>query len=89
MYGFMPCNIWAMRKRRRIVKEMHLKLQERSRVSVTAGLFFPATHAQLQFTNIAHTGMQQHLQYLDSTVDFHEDLRRYFYLKYLAIVSSG
>jgi ABC-2 type transport system permease protein len=60
---------------------MHRKLQERSKVSTIAGLFFPATHAQLQFTNIAHTGMQQHLQYLDSTGRFHENLRRYFYPK--------
>lgn len=62
-------------------KAMHEKLQQRSRVSATAGLFFPTTHVQLQFTNIAHTGMQQHLQYLDSTVRFHEKLRMYFYPK--------
>lgn len=60
---------------------MHLKLQERSRVSAVAGLFFPTTHAQLQFTNIAHTGMQQHLAFLDSTAHFHEGLRRHFYPK--------
>jgi ABC-2 type transport system permease protein len=62
-------------------KAMQLKLQQRSRVSAIAGLFFPATHAQLQFTNIARTGMQQHLQYLDSTAHFHERLRRHFYPK--------
>jgi ABC-2 type transport system permease protein len=62
-------------------KAMYQKLQQRSRVSATAGLFFPTTHTQLQFTNIAHTGMQQHLQYLDSTAHFHEGLRRYFYPK--------
>jgi ABC-2 type transport system permease protein len=62
-------------------RAMHRKLQQRSRVSATAGLFFPATHAQLQFTHIAHTGMLQHLQYLDSTAHFHEGLRRYFYPK--------
>ncbi|OQP62207.1 DUF3526 domain-containing protein [Niastella populi] len=62
-------------------RAMHQQLRQRSRVSATAGLFFPATHAQLQFANIAQTGMPQHLQYLDSTVHFHERLRRYFYPK--------
>jgi ABC-2 type transport system permease protein len=62
-------------------KAMHLKLKQRSEVSAAAGLLFPTTHAQLQFTNIAHTGMQQHLAYLDSTAQFHETLRRYFYPK--------
>ena len=62
-------------------KAMHLKLEQRSRVSAIAGLFLPTTHAQLQFTNIAHTGMQQHLTYLDSTAQFHEGLRRHFYPK--------
>jgi ABC-2 type transport system permease protein len=62
-------------------RAMQLKLKQRSRASAVAGLFFPTTHAQLQFTNIAHTGMQQHLQYLDSTATFHERLRRHFYQK--------
>jgi ABC-2 type transport system permease protein len=62
-------------------KAMHQKLQQRSNVSGMAGLFFPTTHTQLQFTNIAHTGMQQHLQFLDSTVNFHEKLKRHFYPK--------
>jgi ABC-2 type transport system permease protein len=62
-------------------RAMQLKLKQRSQVSAAAGLFFPTTHAQLQFTNIAHTGMQQHLAFLDSTAQFHEQLRRYFYPK--------
>jgi ABC-2 type transport system permease protein len=62
-------------------RAMQLKLKQRGQVSATAGFFFPTTHAQLQFTNIAHTGMQQHLEFLDSTAQFHEQLRRYFYPK--------
>ncbi|MCS3800676.1 DUF3526 domain-containing protein [Niastella sp. OAS944] len=62
-------------------KAMHLKLKQRSQVSAAVGLLFPTTHAQLQFTNIAHTGIQQHLAYLDSTARFHEGLRRNFYPK--------
>lgn len=66
---------------RKETKAMQLKLKQRNRISAIAGLFFSTTHAQLQFTNIAHTGMQQHLQYLDSTEKFHEGLRRHFYPK--------
>jgi ABC-2 type transport system permease protein len=62
-------------------RAMQLKLKQRSQVSATAGLFLLTTHAQLQFTNIAHTGMQQHLAYMDSTAQFHERLRKYFYPK--------
>lgn len=65
-------------------KLMHQQLQRRMQVSNAASMFFPATHAQLQFTNMARTGMQQHLQYLDSTAHFHERLRHYFYPKIFA-----
>ncbi len=62
-------------------KAMQQKLWQRVTVSNRAGLLSPVMYTQLQFTHIANTGLQQHLQYLDSTAVFHERLRRYFYPK--------
>lgn len=62
-------------------RAMRQKLRQREQLSSKTGLVFPAMHAQLQFTLIAGTGLQQHLQYLDSTARFHENLRLHFYPK--------
>ena len=62
-------------------RAMFQQLARRQILSRNAARFFPAMQAQLQFTDIAGTGLQQHLTYLDSTALFHERLRLHFYPK--------
>lgn len=62
-------------------KAMQQKLLKRVAVSSRAGLLSPVMYTQLQFSRIANTGMQHHLQYQESTAVFHKRLRRYFYPK--------
>jgi len=60
---------------------MHRKMHQRQQHSAWISSFFPAMQAQLQFSGIAGTDLQQHLRYLDSTAVFHARLRHYFYPK--------
>lgn len=60
-------------------KAMFEKLHQRQRAAGYAALFLPSMQAQLQFTDISGTGLQRHLQYLDSTAIFHEKKRLHFY----------
>lgn len=60
---------------------MRHKLRQRQQSAGTAALFFPPMHTQLQFAGIAGTGLEQHLQYLDSTAVFHENKKLHFYPK--------
>jgi len=64
-----------------MTKAMFEKLHQRARAASYAALFLPSMQAQLQFTDIAGTGLQRHLQYLDSTALFHEKKRLHFYPK--------
>lgn len=57
------------------------RLQQRRQSADMVALFFPTMHAQLQFTGIAGTGLQQQLQFLDSTAVFHETMKLHFYPK--------
>lgn len=60
---------------------MRRKLRQRQQSAGITALFFPSMHGQLQFTGIAGTGLEQHLQYLDSTAVFHENTKLHFYPK--------
>jgi ABC-2 type transport system permease protein len=60
---------------------MKQKLLQRDRVSTIAGYFLPTIHMQLQLNNLAQSGLQNQLQFLDSTTAFHEKKRLYFYSK--------
>lgn len=60
---------------------MQRKLRQRQQSAGTTALFFPPMHAQLQFTGIAGTGLEQHLHYLDSTAVFHENKKLHFFPK--------
>ncbi|WP_126248306.1 DUF3526 domain-containing protein [Chitinophaga rhizosphaerae] len=60
---------------------MFEKLRLRQASASVAAFFFPPMHAQLQFTDVAGTGLSQHLQFLDSTAVFHEDKKLHFYPK--------
>jgi ABC-2 type transport system permease protein len=59
-------------------KQMQQKLHQRLATSNTIAQFFPSMLTQLNFSNIAQTGMQQHLEFLDSTVSFHNKTKAYF-----------
>ncbi|SDH18488.1 DUF3526 domain-containing protein [Chitinophaga filiformis] len=58
---------------------MQQKLALRQQSASIAALFFPPMHAQLEFTDIAGTGLRQQLQFLDSTAVFHETTKLHFY----------
>ena len=60
---------------------MRQKLLQRQASAGAVARFFPSMHAQVQFTGIAGTGLDRHLQFLDSTAVFHENHRLHFYPK--------
>ena len=62
-------------------RAMKQKLLQRNKASETVGYFLPTLHAQLQLNALAQSGLQNQLQFLDSTTTFHEKKRLYFYPK--------
>ena len=60
---------------------MRNKLTQREKLSNTIGYFIPTLHTQLQLNNIAQSGLQNQIDFLDSTTAFHERKRLYFYPK--------
>ena len=61
--------------------EMMQKIRQRSNFSKKVALFVPTMHAQLSFNNLAGTDMINHLDFLKSLTNFHENLRLGFYTK--------
>lgn len=55
------------------------KLRLREQVSTTIALPVPTLFTQLQLNNLTHSGLSNHLDFLDSTNKFHEKMRLYFY----------
>jgi ABC-2 type transport system permease protein len=60
-------------------KKMSEKLNRRELASGSISYFVPTLHLQHQLNRIAHTGLSNHLKFLDSTSRFHEKLRLQFY----------
>jgi ABC-2 type transport system permease protein len=60
---------------------MKQKLLQREKVSSIVGYFLPTIHTQLQLNNLAQSGLQNQISFLDSTTAFHERKRLYFYSK--------
>lgn len=60
---------------------MKQKLLQRESTSTMFGYFLPTLHTQLQLNILAHSSLQNQLQFLDSTTAFHEKKRLYFYPK--------
>jgi ABC-2 type transport system permease protein len=56
-------------------------LMHRENRSRQFSFFIPTLYAQLYNNSLAQSSLQQHLQFLDSTTQFHERLRMYFYPK--------
>jgi ABC-2 type transport system permease protein len=57
------------------------KLMQREKVSNQFSYFIPTLYTQLYNNDLAQSSLQNHLQFLDSTTQFHEKLRHYFYPK--------
>ncbi|MDC8005867.1 DUF3526 domain-containing protein [Aureisphaera galaxeae] len=57
------------------------KITLREKTSEGIASILPNMHMQLAFNRLAGTSMSQHMNYLDATDTFHEDLRLFFYPK--------
>jgi ABC-2 type transport system permease protein len=57
------------------------KLERRSVVGKRISQFVPTLHLQVQLNDIARSGLENQLHFLDGTSRFHEKLRLYFYPK--------
>ena len=57
------------------------KMTERETASKQLSAFLPNMHLQLAFNELAGTSLDEHLNFLDSTANFHEELRLFFYPK--------
>ncbi|MFD0796345.1 DUF3526 domain-containing protein [Maribacter chungangensis] len=55
------------------------KINERENTSKQLSAFLPNMHLQLAFNELSGTSLHQHLNFLDATGDFHEELRLFFY----------
>jgi ABC-2 type transport system permease protein len=64
--------------------EMMNKLQQREIASRTISWFVPSMHTQYQLNTLAQSGLGNHLEFLDSTKQFHENKRLHFYPKIFA-----
>jgi ABC-2 type transport system permease protein len=62
-------------------KKLREKVLQRDAASNKAGLLLPPLHAQLALNNLARTGLQDHIGFLDSTQRFHERIKLEFYPK--------
>jgi len=60
-------------------KALRKKMTEREITSKQLSAFLPNMHLQLAFNELAGTSLDQHLNFLGATGDFHEELRLFFY----------
>lgn len=60
---------------------MRDKILQREATSRTWAYAIPSLHAQLIFNQLAGTGLENHLKFLDVVQDYHEQTRLYFYPK--------
>lgn len=62
-------------------RALYAKLQQRVKLSNQIASWVPTMQAQLQFSDLARSGLSDHLAFLDATTRFHENMRLYFYPK--------
>lgn len=60
-------------------RAMHEKIMMREKISRKLAMVNPAMHTQMVFNDLAGTGLQDHLDFLEQTAAFHEKMRLYFY----------
>ena len=63
----------------RDTKAFRQKINERENASQQVSAFLPNMHLQLAFNELSGTSLRKHLNFLDATGDFHEELRLFFY----------
>jgi ABC-2 type transport system permease protein len=61
--------------------ELREKLQKRNEISANIAQFIPTIHLQIQLNELAKSGLQNQLLFLDEMNKFHERNRLYFYPK--------
>jgi ABC-2 type transport system permease protein len=61
--------------------ELSSKLHQKENESGKFALWIPSLYAQRRINSLARAGLNNHLNFLDSTTRFHERLRLYFYPK--------
>lgn len=62
-------------------QEMKRKIYLREEVSRKFALAIPTMHTQLLFHDLAHSSLKNHMDFLESTSQFHEKNKLYFYDK--------
>lgn len=62
-------------------KAMYEKIKKRELLSKQIARFFPPLQMQLPMNDIAKTSLVHHINFLNATTKFHEDLRLSFYPK--------
>jgi ABC-2 type transport system permease protein len=60
-------------------EEFTAKLWQRENASARIALLLPVLHTQLALNNLAGTGLPDHLQFMEATNRFHEEMRLSFY----------
>ncbi|WP_420572887.1 DUF3526 domain-containing protein [Kordia sp.] len=60
---------------------MYDKIQKREALSASISQFFPPLQVQLSMNSIAKTSLSNHLDFLNETTKFHEDIRLQLYPK--------
>ncbi|MEL7146960.1 MAG: DUF3526 domain-containing protein [Bacteroidota bacterium] len=63
---------------------MQDKIRQREAMSRTFARFIPSMHMQLSLSDLAGTGLLQHMDFLSYTNEFHERIRLHFYPKIFA-----
>jgi len=62
-------------------EDMYTKIKNREQLSKQIARFFPPLQVQLSINNIAKTSLTHHINFLNETTNFHENLRLQFYPK--------
>lgn len=62
-------------------KSLTAKIKLREQVSRNIASWLPNMHVQLAYNQLAGTSLEQHINFLEATEDFHEKLRLFFYPK--------
>ncbi len=62
-------------------ESLNTKIKQREKSSSTIASWLPNMHMQLAFNRLAGTSLGQHIDFLNATEAFHEELRLFFYPK--------
>ena len=63
------------------IDAMYAKIKKREQLSASIAQFFPPLQVQLSMNAIAQTSLSNHIDFLDETTNFHENIRLQMYPK--------